>query len=80
MIKLGYAPIFDAAKPEDEYATLNRWILEKADDPMYTYGAQQILGVLDPASQTESLGNDALKASRYGIKNLPNFICRRCSS
>lgn len=70
MIKLGYAPIFDAAKPEDEYATLNRWILEKADDPMYTYGAQQILGVLDPASQTESLGNDALKASRYGIKNL----------
>ncbi len=70
MIKLGYAPIYDAATPADEYETLNRWILEKVNDPMYTYGAQQILGVVDPASQSESLGDDAVKASRYGIKNL----------
>lgn len=70
MIKLGYAPIYDAATPADEYATLNRWILEKVDDPMYTYGAQQVFGVIDPASQSESLGDDAVKASRYGIKNL----------
>ncbi len=70
MIKLGYAPIYDAVTPEDEYETLNKWILEKADDPMYTYGEQQMLGVLDPASQSEALGDDAVKASRYGIKNL----------
>ena len=70
MIKLGYAPIYDAATPADEYETLNRWILEKVDDPMYTYGAQQVLGVIDPASQSEALGDDAVKASRYGIKNL----------
>lgn len=70
MIKLGYAPIYDAKTPEEEYATLNKWILEKAGDPMYTYGEQQILGTLDPASQSESLGDDAVKASRYGIKNL----------
>ena len=70
MIKLGYAPIYDAETPADEYATLNKWIQEKAGDPMYTYGEQQILGTLDPASQSESLGDDAVKASRYGIKNL----------
>lgn len=70
MIKLGYAPIYEAVTPADEYATLNQWILEKADDPMYTYGEQQVLGTLDPASQSESLGDDAVKASRYGIKNL----------
>lgn len=70
MIKLGYAPIYDAKTPEDEYETLNKWIQEKAGDPMYTYGEQQILGTLDPASQSESLGDDAVKASRYGIKNL----------
>ena len=44
MIKLGYAPIYDAETPADEYATLNKWIQEKAGDPMYTYGEQQILG------------------------------------
>lgn len=70
MIKLGYAPIYEAETPADEYTTLNKWILEKADDPMYTYGEQQVLGTLDPASQSESLGDDAVKASRYGIKNL----------
>ena len=67
---MGYAPLYDAEAPADEYATLNKWIQEKAGDPMYTYGEQQILGTLDPASQSESLGDDAVKASRYGIKNL----------
>lgn len=70
MIKLGYAPVYDAQTPADEYTTINKWILEKADNPMYTYGEQQVLGTLDPASQSESLGDDAVKASRYGIKNL----------
>ena len=71
MIKMGYTPIYDAATPEDEYETLNKWLLEKADDPMYVYGAQQFQFVpLDPNAQTEALGDDAVKASRYGIKNL----------
>ncbi|MEG0796619.1 MAG: zinc-dependent metalloprotease [Odoribacter sp.] len=70
MIKLGYAPIYDAPTPADEYETINRWIQEKANDPMYIYGEQQILSTLDPASLSESLGDDAIKASRYGIKNL----------
>lgn len=69
-INWGYRPIFDAATPADEYETLNRWILEKADDPMYHYGPQQIFSSTDPASQSESLGDDAVKASDYGIRNL----------
>lgn len=69
-INWGYRPIFDAETPEDEYDTLNRWILDKADDPMYHYGPQQIFSSTDPASQSESLGDDAVKASDYGIRNL----------
>lgn len=69
-INWGYRPIFEAATPEEEYETLNRWILEKADDPMYHYGPQQLFSSTDPASQSESLGDDAVKASRYGIENL----------
>ncbi|MCT4615872.1 MAG: zinc-dependent metalloprotease [Marinifilaceae bacterium] len=70
-IKWGYKPIFDAATAEDEYATLNKWILEKSNDPMYHYGPQQFFfNMMDPASQSEAIGDNAMKASEYGIKNL----------
>lgn len=69
-IKWGYQPILDAKTIEDEYATLNRWILEKKDDPRYVYGEQQMPICLDPTSQAEALGDDAIKASQYGVKNL----------
>ena len=69
-INWGYRFIPEAKTPKDEYDTLNRWILEKKDDPMYHYGPQQLFTVTDPASQSESLGDDAVKASDYGIRNL----------
>ena len=69
-IKWAYQPIFEAKTPEEEVPVLNRWIDEKADDPIYIYGEQAIFGATDPASQTESLGDDAMKATEYGIRNL----------
>ena len=68
-IKWGYRPILDAKSPNDEKATLDKWILEHAGDPMYRFGAQQSGGPIDPSSQTEDLGDDAMKASYYGIEN-----------
>lgn len=73
-INWGYRPIFDAATPEEEYDTLNRWILEKAGERMFHYGPQQIFSSTDPASQSESLGDDAIKASAYGISNLKIIV------
>lgn len=69
-IAWGYKPIFEAETPEDEKPVLNKWILEKGNDPMYRYGEQEIFTYIDPASQSESLGDDAVKASEYGIRNL----------
>ena len=69
-ISWGYKPIFEAADPEAEKPVLNSWIKAKADDPMYWYGEQEFLTSIDPAAQTESLGDDAVKAGEYGIKNL----------
>ena len=69
-IAWGYRPIYDAETPEDEKPVLNKWILEKGNDPMYRYGEQEIFTYIDPASQSESLGDDAVKASEYGIRNL----------
>lgn len=72
-IKWGYRPIPDASSAEDEKETLDNWILEHAGDPMYRFGRQQF-GVIDPSSQTEDLGDDAMKASAYGIANLKRII------
>ncbi|WP_115462202.1 zinc-dependent metalloprotease [Winogradskyella aurantiaca] len=72
-IMWGYKPILDAASAEDEKKTLDSWILEHAGDPMYRFGRQQF-GVIDPSSQTEDLGDDAVLASEYGIANLKRII------
>ena len=72
-IKWGYRPILDAKTENDEKETLDKWILEHAGDPMYRFGKQQF-GVIDPSSQTEDLGDDAAKASTYGIENLKRIV------
>jgi hypothetical protein len=72
-IKWGYMPILEAETAEDEKKILDSWILEKAGDPIYRFGRQQF-GVIDPSSQTEDLGDDAVLASEYGIKNLKRII------
>ena len=69
-IRWGYRLIADAATPEQEKPVLDQWIAEKAGDPMYNFGAQQLFSTIDPTDQTEDLGNDHVKASNYGISNL----------
>ncbi|MCK8521559.1 zinc-dependent metalloprotease [Aquimarina sp. D1M17] len=71
-IRWGYQPILDKSA-ENEKATLDQWILKHQDDPMYRFGRQQF-GVIDPSSQTEDLGDDAVNASNYGIKNLQRIV------
>ena len=73
-IHWGYAPILDAKTPQDEKPILDKWILEHAGDPMYRFGHQQVMSVVDPSSQTEDLGDDAVKASTYGIANLKRIM------
>ncbi|NJB37866.1 zinc-dependent metalloprotease [Croceivirga sp. JEA036] len=72
-IKWGYKPILDL-KAEDEKSILNQWIMEHDGDPMYRFGHQQVGDIHDPSSQTEDLGDDAIKASMYGIANLKRIV------
>ncbi len=56
---------------ETEKSSLRKMIEKHEDDPMYFYGEQQsYLNTIDPRSQSEDLGNDAVLASEYGMKNL----------
>mgnify|MGYP006267347007 CR=1 FL=1 len=72
-IMYGYKLIPDADSPEAERTTLNEWIKERADDPIYRYGQQQ-RGVVDPSAQTEDIGGDPVYASDLGIKNLQRIL------
>ena len=69
-VKWLYTPVPDAKTPEEEYAVTSKWITEASADPTYRHGKQQFGGIVDPKSQTEDLGDDAVAASQYGIKNL----------
>lgn len=66
-INWGYRYIPEAENMQDEKPVLNRWITERAGDPMYLFGGRSDS---DPSSQTESVGDDPVKASTYGMKNL----------
>ena len=69
----------EPATAEAEKDTLNAWIVRQlASGPQYFYGSQlnpldpmDFRSVnLDPRDQNEDLGDDAMKAGEYGIRNL----------
>jgi hypothetical protein len=69
LVKWNYQPV-DAADEWKEAATLEQWVDEKAGNPRYRYGRQQLQARYDPSAIEEDLGDDPVKASTYGIKNL----------
>ena len=78
-IKWLYTPVIGAKDIWDEYSIAEKIIDGKAGDPLYRYGAQQIsgvanYGVYDPSARTEDLGDDPIKSSDYGIKNLKYIL------
>ena len=68
-IEWGYRFIPAARKAEEENDTLNAWVVRKlASGKQYFFGGEQ--DHYDPRCQNEDLGDDAMKAGAYGIKNL----------
>jgi len=65
-----YLPQFDT--PEEEQELLNDWILERADNPAMQFGYGR--GDFDPTQTTESIGNDWVRASELGMRNLHRVI------
>ena len=60
--------------PEDADSVVERWVDEKAGDPVYRYGRQQVKARYDPRAIEEDLGNDPVRSSEYGISNLKYII------
>ncbi len=68
-VKWGYTWFPESMTEEEKRAKLNEWTRERAGDPLYFYG-RQTFSKIDPRSQNEDLGDDAMKASELGIANL----------
>ena len=71
-INWGYRIIPEAKDPEDEKPILDEWIEDRAGDPMYRFGP--VGPNFSPEIQTEDLGDDPVRASRYGISNLKRVL------
>src|SRR5690606_35035696 len=71
-IEWGYRHIAGATSPEAEKATLNKWTINRLKDKRYWFGTER--NPDDARSQNEDLGDDAMKASYYGIKNLQRLM------
>lgn len=70
-VKWLYSPLLDAKTSEEEAVILRKWLEEKSGDARYRYGIQQsFMDRPDPSSLEEDLGDDPVKSSAYGIKNL----------
>jgi hypothetical protein len=69
----GYRPIIGARTSDEETDTLAAWAKLTETNPMYRFGSQQWM-IVDPSAQTEDLGDDAVKASTYGVANLKRIM------
>ena len=67
-INFGYRYYPEANSAEAEKAILDELVTSKGDNPIYKFGKQS--SRFDPRSQTEDIGNNSIKASTYGLKNL----------
>ena len=68
----GYRPIPEAETPEEEFDTLDEWIVERADKPWFR-SAHPRFGMdveWDPYRMTEGISDDPVKAAEYGMRNL----------
>ncbi|WP_292268254.1 zinc-dependent metalloprotease [Butyricimonas sp.] len=74
VIKWLYSPVPEAKDMWEESKIAEKWIDEKAGDPRYRYGRQQLAFRIDPSALEEDLGDDPVKAGTYGIKNLKYIL------
>ncbi|MFZ6011755.1 MAG: zinc-dependent metalloprotease, partial [Bacteroidota bacterium] len=71
-IEWGYRWYPEITSPEDEIPMLNKWLIKKLENKSLWFGSEFTTD--DPRAQTEDLGDNAIKASEYGIKNLQRVM------
>jgi hypothetical protein len=71
-IQWGYKPTYAKDEKADR-KIVNRWVVDSLKaNPRLWFGTET--NPFDPRSQTEDLGDNSMKASEYGIRNLKRII------
>lgn len=74
-IQWGYTPMFDAYDSESDHYELEKLVKENLNgNRRLWFGDGETNRYRDPRCQTEDLGDDAVKASHYGILNLKRMM------
>ena len=73
-IEWGYRVFPNSKSFRDDVKPLMALVAAHADDPMYRYVLQQSRYRYDPTAIEEDLGDDAVKSSTYGLKNLEYIL------
>ncbi len=72
-IEWAYKPIYGSKDAESDKKILNKWYLDKAEKNERLHFLTEV-HPYDPRSQSEDLGDNAMLASEYGIKNLQRIV------
>jgi hypothetical protein len=73
-IEWGYKYMPDQKTAEAETPILNKMVMERLKDKRLWFGTETDSD--DPRGQNEDLGDNAMKASAYGIKNLQRIVVK----
>ena len=74
-IQWGYTPMLDAKDEDEDHKMLEDMTVRAQQNKRLWWGdGESLEGRTDPRRQTEDLGDDAVKASHYGILNLQREI------
>lgn len=71
-IEWGYKLFPQFKSPDSEKAYLNSWVIDRLKDHRLWFGTE--INPDDPRSQREQVGDDPMKGSLYGIKNLQRIV------
>ncbi len=74
-IEYGYKFFIEESSPLREYKCLDSIMSEKSKSPLYKFASFVAVPVSpDPSAQSESLGDDIVLSSAYGIKNTRTIL------
>lgn len=74
-IEWGYRPMFNAYDDESDHYELDKLTTERLkNNPRLWFGDGETNRTNDARCQTEDLGDDAMKASTYGVLNLQRML------
>ncbi len=71
-IEWGYKLFPQYKNADAEVGHLNSWVISKLKDKRLWFGTES--NPDDPRSQSEQVGDDAMKGSMYGVKNLQRIV------